>query len=1009
MKKARLKELRKSNKNKSKLIFFKVIRDDLRFLVKNKIKLIGIIVVCFIPLLYSCLYLDAFWDPYGKLDKLPIAVVNMDKGSEKDNERVNYGNDIIDSLKDNTALKWVFTDYDDANNGVYKNKYYSMLVIPENFSKKITDATDGNVDKATITYVSNQKKNYLASQISSRVMIELKESIANSISNNGTQVVVESLYKAKDGFKDAYDGSTQLSDGAAKLSDGTKELDSTMDELISGADKLKDGSGKLFDGLKEFENQSNDGKKKLVSGAGDLYKGTGDLFSGIKEFDAKISDGENELKDGAEKLVSGFNIFSDGLKEYDEKISSGTKELTDATGKLSDGLSKLTDGFEEYSKQVSEAQEQLNDGAAQIVDGFGKLRNGFSEYRTKVSAGQEKLANGAVQLTDGVSKLQRGLSLYDAQISEGESQIEAGAKDLSSNLSRLSAMLSSSINEDSVTALVEGTQMASAAVRDANSVIEKRELMAKISSMGEDSLSADDKAALLKILGTVQALSNENTGLPAVAKGTSSLSSLSDVVGAVESLSAGAGKLYSGISSMNVQSSAGRKSIISGVNDLKSGALTLAGGLGDLNTQSSDGMSKLSSGLADLNNGANKFFSGFSVFQKKSNDGIKTLSDGADEIKSGAIKLNDGMNTFQEQSAQGRNALINGAAELNDGSEKLYNGISEFQTKGSEARKSLLDGVDKLYSGSETFLSGIKEFDIKTADGTKKLVDGAASLYDGEVQAVDGIKRIKNEGTTPLKDGAAELYDGTTKLSSGLKDGHDQMNDNLKASADDMANFLSDPVELNDEPMYELPNYGTGFTPYFIPLSLWVGALLMFLMIPTEVNKKYKNSPWSIVFGKYTLLGTAGILQAIITSLVVLFGLKLQVQSIPQFIGFNILTSLAFVAIVHCMINIFGDDVGRFFGLVLLMLQLTSCGGTFPMELVPKFFNSLHAWLPMTYAISGLREIISGADYSVLNMDIIILCSLIVTFLLISIAFKSRSEKIKTKILKFKNVKEKVA
>lgn len=942
MNKAGFNELRKSNKNKSSSVIFNVIKDDLRFLLKNKIKLIGIIVVCFIPILYSCLYLYAFWNPYGKLDKLPIAVVNMDKGSVKDNKQVNYGNDIIDSLKDNTTLNWVFTDYDDADSGVYKDKYYSMLVIPENFSKKITDSADGKIDKAAITYISNQKKNYLASQISSRVMVELKEGIANNISNNGTQVVVESLYKAKDGFKDAYDGSTQLNDGAAKLSDGTKELDNTMDELISGADKLRDGSSKLFDGLKEFEDQSNDGKKKLVSGADDLYKGTGDLFSGLKEFDAKISDGENGLKDGAEKLSNGFDTFSDGLKEYDSKISSGTKELTDATGKLSDGLFKLTDGFGEYNKQVSEAQEQLNDGAAKIVDGFGKLKSGFDEYQTKVSA--------------------------------GGSQIEDGAKNLSSNLGMLSKKLSSSIDEKSVTALVKGTQTASVAVQNANDVINSRNLMAKIS---EGKLDDEDKAALLKILGTVQVLSDEKTGLPAVAKGTSSLSSLTDAVGAVGSLSTGAGKLYDGISSMN--------------------------------TQSTVGIKKLSNGFYDLNDGTNEFIAGISKLQTKSNEAIKTLSDGANEIKDGAVKLNDGMNTFQEQSAQGRNSLIKGATELNDGTDTLYNGISEFQTKGSEARKSLLDGVDKLYSGTGTFLNGIKEFDTKTAEGTKKLVDGAASLYDGEVQAVDGITRIKNEGTTPLKDGAAELHDGTTKLNSGLKDGYDQMNSGLKASSEDMAKFLSDPVGLDEKPMYELPNYGTGFTPYFIPLSLWVGALLMFLMIPLDVNKKYKNSPWSIVFGKYTLLGTAGILQAVFTSLVVLFGLKLKVQSIPLFIGFNILTSLAFVAIVHCLINIFGDDVGKFFGLIILMLQLTSCGGTFPMELVPKFFNSLHAWLPMTYAISGLREIISGADYSVLIKDIIIMCSLIASFLLISIAFKSRAEKIKTKILKFKNFKEEVA
>ncbi|WP_162862449.1 YhgE/Pip domain-containing protein [Acetivibrio cellulolyticus] len=895
MDKTKYKELAESRKTKSRFAMFKIIKDDLKFFKNNTLKMVGIIVICFIPLLYSCLYLDAFWNPYGNLDKLPIAVVNMDKGSLKDGDSVNFGNEVIESLKDNKSLKWVFTNYDDAQYGVKKDKYYSMVVIPENFSKTVTDSVNGNMKQASITYIPNEKKNYLASQISSRVMLELKEKVASSISDNGTKVLVESLYDAKDGFKKAYDGSAELNDGAGKLYDGAKKLDSTMDELISGADLLKDGSGKLLDGLKEFQNQSNDGKSKLISGAKDLSTGTGKAYDGIKVYDEKISKGENELADGAKKLSDGLDTFANGLDEYDSKIKDGTIQLTDATGQLSDGLTKLT---------------------------------------------------------DGISQFQSGLVTYDNKISAAESQIAQGADTLCLNLSKLNSKLSSSVNKDDVTALVAGTQKASSAVKTANSTIaDMNALKQKI--LTDTNLGQSDKTAILTALGTIQALNSETSGLPKIAEGTSKLASITDVVDAVGSLSSGAAQLSSGISNANKQSSAGRQSLIT--------------------------------------------------------EGIKPLSDGANDIKNGADQLDKGMNEFQVQSETGRNALINGTRNLNEGSKELYNGISQFKAQGSQARKTILDGVDKLYLGTGTFLNGLCEFDTKTADGVKKLADGANSIYDGECKAADGVRRIKNEGTTELKDGTSKLYEGTTTLSNGLKDGYEEMDSGLKTTPEEMAGFLSDPVALERKPMYELPNYGTGFTPYFLPLSLWVGALLMFLMVPMEVNKKYKNSPVSIVFGKYGLMLTVGTLQAIISCLVVLFGLKLQVQSIPLFIGFNILTSAAFIAIIQCLVYIFGEDVGRFFGLVLLMLQLTSCGGTFPMELVPKFFNSLHAWLPMTYAISGLREIISGADYSVLNKDIMILSALMVVFLVISIWLKSRVEKIKNKILRFRVASEDVA
>jgi putative membrane protein len=104
--------------------------------------------------------------------------------------------------------------------------------------------------------------------------------------------------------------------------------------------------------------------------------------------------------------------------------------------------------------------------------------------------------------------------------------------------------------------------------------------------------------------------------------------------------------------------------------------------------------------------------------------------------------------------------------------------------------------------------------------------------------------------------------------------------------------------------------------------------------------------------------------------------------------------SLTFIAIIQCFVFLLGDP-GRLVAIVLLILQLTSSGGTFPIELVPKFFKVLNPFMPFTYCTSALREIISGIDYSVLARDASILSIILIVFLIISISFKRHADNVK--------------
>ena len=149
--------------------------------------------------------------------------------------------------------------------------------------------------------------------------------------------------------------------------------------------------------------------------------------------------------------------------------------------------------------------------------------------------------------------------------------------------------------------------------------------------------------------------------------------------------------------------------------------------------------------------------------------------------------------------------------------------------------------------------------------------------------------------------------------------------------------MFASPVKVKTEKMAEVPNYGTGFTPYFLSLGLFVGALLLSIVYPLRDTVGVPKSGFSWFISKFGVLLSVGIIQAIVADVILLFGLGV-VQSIPYFILFSIITSLAFIALIQCLVTAFGD-AGRFIAIITLIMQLTTSAGTFPLELIPKFYN----------------------------------------------------------------------
>ena len=375
----------------------------------------------------------------------------------------------------------------------------------------------------------------------------------------------------------------------------------------------------------------------------------------------------------------------------------------------------------------------------------------------------------------------------------------------------------------------------------------------------------------------------------------------------------------------------------------------------------------------------------------KLKDGSGQLIDGVTQLQSGSGKVTAGLG----QLSVGANQMSGGVTQLVDGSSQVTGGLGTL----SAGANQMSGGVTQLADGSSQVTGGLGTLSV----GTNQMIGGVTQLADGSGQVTTGIGTLNgglnkmSTGSTQLIDGVNKLTDGSGKVTDGLvkvNDGSGTLAEKLGEGAektgevkgtDKTYDMFASPVKVKTEKMAEVPNYGTGFTPYFLSLGLFVGALLLSIVYPLRDTVGVPKSGFSWFISKFGVLLSVGIIQAIVADVILLFWLGVEVQSIPYFILFSIVTSLAFISLIQCLVTAFGD-AGRFIAIITLIIQLTTSAGTFPLELIPKYLQPFNAWLPMTYSVSGLKAVVSSGDFNFMWQNIGILMIFIVVLSLGTIA-----------------------
>lgn len=285
---------------------------------------------------------------------------------------------------------------------------------------------------------------------------------------------------------------------------------------------------------------------------------------------------------------------------------------------------------------------------------------------------------------------------------------------------------------------------------------------------------------------------------------------------------------------------------------------------------------------------------------------------------------------------------------------------------------------------------------------SQKTLQQAKSLLTSIQSTVPEVERILastskhiTEGTE-LSEKALNEYpyiaDRVGKLADKIRtiQGETDINEIIQLLRNDPQaerSFFEEPILLNENKLFPIENYGTGMTPFYTVLAIWVGCLLLISLLATDVEKVDGMSSRHIYAGRLFTFLAIGLLQTLIVTVGDLIILGVHAKNPVWFIVFGLFISTVFMIFVYTLVSLFGD-VGKALAIIMLVLQIAGSGGTYPVALLPRFFQWINPGLPFTYAIDLMREAVGGIVWQRVITDVTFLLITGIIFLLIGIFLK---------------------
>lgn len=703
--------------------------------------------------------------------------------------------------------------------------------------------------------------------------------------------------------------------------------------------------------------------KALFNKMIDLKDGMSQAASGSE----KLTDGANQLVTGSQTLTTNLHslaasslTFSNGTEQFTKGLSayvSGVEQLHLGLGNFNSGLVTYTGAV----SQLDSGLGQLSSKSPELVRGINQLYTGVESYTGGVSqlnAGLNQFSSGVSAYTNGVGNLATGAN----QLSNQSATLRMGVEQLSEGIQQLSSKLdASSEQKDQINQLSSGLNQLNQAIQniDVGDTKQLDSVLSSIVSLSNQMLAraqSDKATTLANIQSTAayQSLTSEQQAEISASvsqNSTDSIQSAQSIVTLVQGLQGSLENLQnqsSNLSTLKNQANQVLPLASTSLTGLSSGLTEIQGAVTSKLVPASQ---SIASGVNTYTTGVDKVSQGASQLSEKN----ATLTGSLDQLVSGSTTLTQKSSNL----TAGVGQLVEKTPELVSGIEKLSTGSSQLNQKSQE----LIAGVDKLQSGSN-----------KLADKSSQLISGASQLESGANKLADGSGKLA-EGGTKLTSGLEGLQIGVASLGQGLGNASDQ----LKSASTESKNaeILSNPLSLSKTDNDQVPVNGIAMAPYMISVALFVAAISTNMIFAKLPSGRHPESRWAWLKSRAEINGIIAVLAGILVyGGVHLIGLTAN-HEMRTFI-LIILTSLVFMSMVTALTT-WNSRIGAFFSLILLLLQLASSAGTYPLALTNDFFRAINPWLPMSYSVSGLRQTISMTGN--IHHQVIFLAVILVLFI----------------------------
>ena len=417
--------------------------------------------------------------------------------------------------------------------------------------------------------------------------------------------------------------------------------------------------------------------------------------------------------------------------------------------------------------------------------------------------------------------------------------------------------------------------------------------------------------------------------------------------------------------------------------------------LGELQSALSSGAGQLSSGAGLLASGASQVSSGASKIKSGASEvssGASEVSSGASKVESGASKVSSGSSRISSSADQ----ISSGAEQVQSSAKQLDSSV-DVETIPIEPLQQVVNGSKQLANASSN-LAGASG---KLAQGSSKLANSSVELAKGASGVAGGASQVAN-GSTQLAEGSLSLAAGSSLLansaasalfsaSSALSGAGGSLSGLTGVDEEQIGDYIYAPIKLDEEEIYPVDNYGSEVAPFYVALSMWVGALISCVMLRTGQSTGTEYSPSEMYFGKLLIFLVMALLETTVT-LIGLFILGVEMSNPTLFVLSAYFTALVFMIICYSLASSLGQ-IGKGIAVIWLVFQISGTGGVYPIQLMGPLLQSVSQFMPMTHGITLLRESALGLIWSNYIYSFLVLVAIAVIALVLAVIIKMFADK----------------